>query len=1225
MKSTINLKYLLFFLLFLFISNATISADDWSDLKEEQEFFGSEKEDKYSVNSYIIEIEDWENHYSIMLFGFFKYTKYPKYKSLRILPFYTGIESKIDNRKESIFMLPYPYYYRRNNDSIFKLDIFGYSKTTDYSYDKSYLYLYYHGKDLKSGNKYNILFPFYSYNKTKTDGFESNKFSTLFFSYYFENTNTEKSYSKFNFTSIPFYYGKHVTDNSYKKTVLFPIIPILYYSGTNNTASHYSFLSFFHFNYKNNNLSGIYNPLFMWSKNDYIFIPFLLNYSFSPNKYFYDFTFNPLFFYETDSFLHFPLLLSFNWGADENQFYTKMLNPLFSYEQDKQFNIHPLLSFNYFGDKYKYIINPLFSYYKDNKSTYSAFPTIPLIWYNSKIHDESGQSNSWNILTFFRYSYYKNNNQKKTSSLTVFPLYHHTISENSKFFLNPFFFHRSVNKIDSYSNVTGFPIIPFLYYNNDNSSSNSYNLFSFIRYKKNYETDSSYSFSPIHFYYNSENKFLFLSPIWNRYSNINSGRNINIINPFYYSFKNKNSSTTLFMPLYFESKSEDKYTYINLSGYSRTMFSGNFNLGINKNNELNYNLYYTDINLSWMYNLVGLHFRIPLNKKPEFSNKTKIPDNTIISEKDIKEVADNTPSLSNDIRNSRNTSLSFFGIDLFYGLFSYQKSETMNHIRMFPLAWFTWYNNNDNGIKFIPGAFFHYKKDELKYFLLFPAFIPIYGEQRINDSYKKVYGAIAYWDEYDSEKKRHEKTILWPIYNSYKSPKSEGWRVFPLIWHKENYSNNSYYSKTFAPFSYFSQSVTTHPSGIKKTEQKTAISPLYYINSVNNENSTDKTLFLPIIPVYGNYKRGSSNTEWVFPLYLSHENNDSSFKSILLNAYISQNSKSGKYKSLFWPFFSYSNYNNYKSYTILPLFTFSNQKDFFSKTFILYPLLSYNQLYKDETFIINPFFTYINKNEYTNDFTNGKSKSYICPPLLSFQKNTVYSGNKSYLNKYTGFYAGLYYTTSYEYKRFNWLYLIDYKNNIIDDSLKTGLLFNLLSYEKNTDYKLFDAGYGLISSYKSYYYDNSYEYKLGQFIYRQYNIDNVFYSSLFPLWWHKSSNKFSRTFFLPGLAYRFKNETELYEIAGMGLLWYRHADYLEETERRMVLLGSLYNYNKVKERGYSEVGQLWGLLWNYEEEEDTDFQKFSVLKFVFKHTRLNNKLTTKIFGIKISERQFETE
>ena len=110
---TRNCFLIAIFLIFisLFFINDLSYAGSWNDLHEEKEnLFGSEKELKYNPDMFFLQRESWEDHYSFMLLWLFKYTDYPKYSSTRLIPFYYGLESKIDNRKLSFIPAALTYW-----------------------------------------------------------------------------------------------------------------------------------------------------------------------------------------------------------------------------------------------------------------------------------------------------------------------------------------------------------------------------------------------------------------------------------------------------------------------------------------------------------------------------------------------------------------------------------------------------------------------------------------------------------------------------------------------------------------------------------------------------------------------------------------------------------------------------------------------------------------------------------------------------------------------------------------------------------------------------------------------------------------------------------------------------------------------------------------------------------------------------------------------------------
>ena len=124
-------------------------ARSWDDLDAgEHKIYGREKEEKYPVKTFFVEKEDWENHYSFMFFWLYKYTDYPKYKSMRVLPFYYGLDSKIDNRSMTLLPLLLSYFETdRDQKKSYILFPLYYSSISDNASDRSLLLLIWWGKE----------------------------------------------------------------------------------------------------------------------------------------------------------------------------------------------------------------------------------------------------------------------------------------------------------------------------------------------------------------------------------------------------------------------------------------------------------------------------------------------------------------------------------------------------------------------------------------------------------------------------------------------------------------------------------------------------------------------------------------------------------------------------------------------------------------------------------------------------------------------------------------------------------------------------------------------------------------------------------------------------------------------------------------------------------------------------------------------------------------------
>jgi hypothetical protein len=257
------------------------------------------------------------------------------------------------------------------------------------------------------------------------------------------------------------------------------------------------------------------------------------------------------------------------------------------------------------------------------------------------------------------------------------------------------------------------------------------------------------------------------------------------------------------------------------------------------------------------------------------------------------------------------------------------------------------------------------KQDDEEYLL----FIPFYGYQRQGKSFKEGYGLIAYWNEYNDEDRRTERSVLFPLFNWYTSPTTSGWRALPILtWYKFHSENGSEYRRLFtAPFYYHSSRTNSADRSIVSSFWLTPLS--YY--SYTNENGTESTSWNPTIPVFGGRehitktvtalpavknqtaafteKAEGSSRSWFFPVWYSHDTFDSD----------SENKTSGKESFYF----------------LLPLFggyssgSTSDSKKEESDYFAFFP--AFIPLYISES--------------YRNSYTQRTEKSILWPIFNSYE------------------------------------------------------------------------------------------------------------------------------------------------------------------------------------------------------------------------------------------------
>lgn len=106
----------------------------------------------------------------------------------------------------------------------------------------------------------------------------------------------------------------------------------------------------------------------------------------------------------------------------------------------------------------------------------------------------------------------------------------------------------------------------------------------------------------------------------------------------------------------------------------------------------------------------------------------------------------------------------------------------------------------------------------------------------------------------------------------------------------------------------------------------------------------------------------------------------------------------------------------------------------------------------------------------------------------------------------------------------------------------------------------------------------------------------------------------------PLLAYHSKDVEGTLTLGGLGLVYYRNHSEIDQEDSTKILGGLFYFSEKKATRGYRNHGVfgfplIGGLLWNYEYEEETDFKKISILKFVFSRTTYKGRTWNSYFGI----------
>lgn len=1073
----------------------------WYDLDEgERDIYGSEREEKFPVKAFFAEKEQWEDHYSFMLFWLFKYKDYPKYESTRVLPFYYGLNSKIDNR--SMKVIPPLLSY-------FETD--GTEETTFFIFP-----LYYSSIDSIEADR-SILWPFFWWGKEE---YKESKYSyqtlvPLLF-YHSSDVNTKSGSGDYLWINPLFVsYRDTVSEEEDREHMWWaPIIPLTFHY-VDKYEGHRNFFWLLDYSWTIDN--GVdqmerfwFIPLYMWERgNDgytAILPPIYINNRHSNGDYYYHL---------------FPLFVT--WEDDLS------------------------------GFKWREFATPLFSSYSvtDNKTgeeSYSNFffPVIPLFFRSTDREQGTHTNVAWLVD-------WESDKDGALKNFWFVPLIFHETGESGYKYWIPFYCRPS-----GATEKEGVSFGLFHYYNWRESGSTVWSWLYYHDEESVAKPQVSEKDSPAGY-----DEYYYTHFI-----------------PFYWSWKSTESTGRVIFPLVYDYKDPQTEIYVNLSGYAKTTLMGPFNPEIGVGLTKKADTWYFDSDWSWLYEVISVSTRVPM-KNPLAAN-----DDTGASE----EIKGAVKISWNEVKNRENSEY-YFGWKFLFGWMAYAEADSERHFRLLPLAWVTWDKSVDNKLyTFIP-FFFWYKAEEAKEEVF--AVIPFYATQKQDKSYVNAYIINLYWDEYKAEEDYYEKTIFWPFINWYSSPEKSGFRVFPVVWHKEWKEGGDQSSRTFALL-YYSKDVKSMETGMYKT--RSSINPLYYLDEENSSTDSSYSLFVPLIPVFYHGVESdmiSSSSTTITPFfYYNNEDTKSDDKVI---------SGSTLWFPLLPLFYNYSS-EEYNHWNVLGILDSCSGKNY--DRFFLFPLY-YSTAENGETHhnilgiidwwsgekgvdtsMVFPLYWWSGYNE---------SSSLVLFPLFTYINTEP--------EEKTRFVAGAYWHESASYERQNFLYLYDHRKYISESypSDHYSMLFTTMELDVAPDIKEMRLLWGTLLSYTDYRKSDDYDIDALLWFAGIERSGSYFHNRVMPFYWYSTDKNETSLLIPPILSYFSEDSSGDFDLGVLGLVYYRNENKYAGEDRRMWLLGTLYNEVKVPERKYHSRGSLWGILWDYETEEETGFSKFTILKGLYKY------------------------
>jgi len=720
-----------------------------------------------------------------------------------ILPlFYTYNEAGVESHRNLLWLIDWHNDKNGNLDRFWFIPFF-FNEPGENGYATALPPIFINNRH-KSGEYWMSLFPFFMYSKDRAYSYSSGNKN----SYLYENS----------FKSLLYCYNdvyKEKWDGELKSTELwFPVIPLFYSYNEPGVESHRNIFGLIDWH---NNAAG--------DTDRFWFIPFY----FSGKNSSYRFIFPPLF-------------ISLNVSEEEN--YSHLV-PIYLSSSSSSFKYDTALR-KAVPTSENLFLTFLWGY----SSTKSAdgtgnidsrsywFPIIPLYYHSA----DTGGSHS-NFLWAFDW---ERDSAGDLTRFFILPFIFHQPGEGGYRYYFPFYF-----RPGGWTEKKGVSYSPLYYHNWSEDEETRWSWL--VHYKNSNFKTGEYlnTWFPVYYHHNvpSEGETTSAALLYYHHDSLKYGGYFaRIAAPLYWNIETGSRETTLFLPLYFETVKKDGKGsfYINIAGISKSVVSGvnpviDAGLGFNKKG------LYVDVDASWLIDMFSLSTRITIPMK---SGQEPAAEEEVDTAKgDVK--------LTKKSGVNRDSSINFWGWHFMYGLVAYEQADTKRHFRLLPLSWITWDDESDQKMKVILN-YISYKEDDTVY----NVFFPIWGYQRVGESYSLGILLNAFWYEYDKDKEMDEYTILWPVFNTYSSPERNGWRILPVVWHKSRADGDISRTSTVTPlWMDFHHSKTSDNS----VTYRLNFSPLHfyrYNEDLNGNTNEISKLWFSTIPVIF-YKNNGSVTRSV--------------------------------------------------------------------------------------------------------------------------------------------------------------------------------------------------------------------------------------------------------------------------------------------------------------------------------------------------------------------------
>ncbi|XDD51609.1 hypothetical protein AB3N59_07710 [Leptospira sp. WS92.C1] len=493
--------------------------------------------------------------------------------------------------------------------------------------------------------------------------------------------------------------------------------------------------------------------------------------------------------------------------------------------------------------------------------------------------------------------------------------------------------------------------------------------------------------------------------------------------------------------------------------------------------------------------------------------------------------------------------------------------------------------------------------EEISSFYVFPFYFGKTTTENGNWKYKSRTIPIFYSSEETPDSS--ETSIL--LLAGTKSNKKSGLKrsmFLPIWYHKEVVTRKGFVdSITFIPIFFQTKSVQEGTDGNIITNQFFPVPLLYTFSEKYREEKVKKDVWGFDWLFFANFK----NTK-----YLHNGSESTSFKALLAFIGYEKNGTDLEHEtsSYLFPLFFYksADHKEFDSYRlIVPIVAYrsfsENQGQIKSRTNFFGFLLNYK---RDDEVGSRSF--YLFPNIYFSTEKNGEKTVSFLP---------IYHYSRSNSPEYSFFIMGYYQGRNSQVDRYNFLYLVDLQDSIKKQKRELSLFLGVFHSEFEKDRTRWAILGGLLAGYESTPQITDWNFLWIRYL----NSPQERVQNFLPVYRYSETSDGYSFLAPPILTYHSVDKEGSLTLGGLGLFYYKNRSEREKEESTKVLGGIAYFSHKKAERGYQTMGVfgfpvIGGLIWQYEYEEETGFEKTSVFKFIYSKTTIKGVTFNRIFGIK---------